>query len=173
MFWAMQVMGGEPEIAFLSGIIIVIFFAGLIIGRRIELPPGHVLKRTAVVLSASAALALCLSCVQWLLTLELSGLSNRAGGLSFDEAVKWSLEPGTLLTLLAPNYIMDPGQSRWWALGFQTKELPYLLSVYPGIVALVLVVFSVRKTDRASLVFLGGAFLFLLLSLGEYGGLYW
>jgi tetratricopeptide (TPR) repeat protein len=173
MFWAMQVLGGEPEIAYLSGVILIIFLAGLVLGGRIELSARDAIRRCVFIAAASMALALCLSCVQWLITLELSGISNRAGGLSFNEALKWSLEPKALSTLLAPNYIMDPTKTDWWVLGFQTSQLPYLLSVYPGVAVLILILSSLRGLWRSSIVFLGGALFFLILSLGRYGGIYW
>ena len=173
MFWAMQVLGGEPEIAYLSGIILIIFFAGLVLGGRIELSAREAIRRCAFIITASVVLALCLSSVQWILTLELSGISNRAGGLSYEDALKWSLEPGALGTLFVPNYIMDPTENNLWVLGFRTSQLPYLLSVYPGVAALVLVLFGLRGAGCRTLIFMGGALLFLLLSLGRYGGVYW
>ncbi len=61
-----------------------------------------------------------------------------------------------------------------WVLGFLSLEskLPYLLSIYPGIAVLALAVMGAVSDRRRGIVMAGGALLFLLLSLGEYGLLY-
>ncbi|MCL6647933.1 MAG: YfhO family protein [Chloroflexi bacterium] len=57
---------------------------------------------------AVVALGLGLAAVQLLPTLELSGESIRAGGLSFKEATSFSLRPWELLRALLPGYLENP-----------------------------------------------------------------
>ncbi|MGQ9517423.1 MAG: YfhO family protein [Anaerolineae bacterium] len=59
-------------------------------------------RTAALGLAAGTALALC--AVQLLPTLELSGLSIRAGGMSYREAVSFSLKPQLLVRTFLPGY---------------------------------------------------------------------
>ncbi|MFO8057823.1 MAG: O-antigen ligase family protein [bacterium] len=174
IFWALQVMGGEPEIAFLTAIIVALFCAALYLEKEEELSGRAYLTRCLYICGAGLVLAAALSAVQWSLSLDMAGLSNRAGGVDYQAALKWSLPPGSLFTLLFPNNILDPSQGRLWVLGFFNLEakLPYLLSVYPGIVVLLLAGVGIVKDRKTGAILAGGAALFLLLSLGDYGLLY-
>ncbi len=58
----------------------------------------------ALVMLGAIFLGFMLSAVQLLPTLELSGLSIRSGGLSWREAVSFSLQPRGLLLTLLPSY---------------------------------------------------------------------
>lgn len=180
-FWALMVLGGEPEIAYLAGIAAAIFLAGAVLGD--QGPSGWAgWQRAGLVLLGALVGAVSLSCVQWLYTLELTGLSNRAGGVSWEASLKWSLEPRMLWSLLSPNYFMDAGGAKYWVLGLRNDQLPYLLSVYPGLVAVVLLSGGLaalgsrrggNRPGRMAAVFGAGGIVFLLLSLGRWGGLYW
>ncbi|HUT54811.1 MAG TPA: O-antigen ligase family protein [bacterium] len=172
IFWAVQVLGGEPEIAYLSGLVLLIFVAGLIVSGDPGLSVRDAARRGVIVAAGAGALAVGLSAGQWLLTLELTGLSNRAGGLGLEEVMRWSLEVKALATLVAPNYIMDLSTNKWWALGFRNSQLPYLLSVYPGVSALFLALLGLSRRRRDVWVFAAGSVTFIVLSLGAAGGLY-
>jgi len=191
LFWSMQVLGGEAEIALLSFIILALFMAALLWGRKDLLLERGNGSRAAFVVCVSVAVALAVSAPQWLLTLEMTSMSNRSGGLPPEDALKWSLEPQALLTLLAPNYITDPVTYDNWVLGFRTSKLPYLLSVYPGMSALLLALLACLRAKRPGpagragkgeprraaerkewTVFFLGSIFFILLALGRYGGIY-
>ncbi len=173
LLWGLQVLGGEPQISCLTGVVLLVFIAGLIIGRD-DLPARRAsIKRAAAAVALAAVVALAVSAVQWLLALELFSHSNRAGGLPFHEAVEWSLSPGVLSTLFYPNFFTRAAATDYWVLGFANSELPYLLSIYPGITVLIIALFGLASRRRELFVYAIFAAGFIWLSLGEHGGLYW
>jgi len=174
VFWALQVLGGEPEIAYLSALLLGIFCFAVYFEDGEEFSGRFFIKRCVWICGAGLLMAVALSAAQWLVTLEFTPLSNRAGGVDYSSALKWSLPPDSLFTLLFPNNIGDPSQGKLWVLGFLSLEskLPYLLSIYPGIAVLALAIMGAVSERRRGIVMAGGALLFLLLSLGEYGLLY-
>ena len=87
--------------------------------------------RRAVAYGAAVALGLALAAAQLLPTLELSRLSVRAGGLSFREAISFSLRPRMLLYTLLPTYGEDLGQA------FGTEGFSEYVA-YIGVLGLVL-----------------------------------
>ncbi len=174
LFWGMQALGGEPQIAALSGALAPLFLlAGPFQEDGQGLTRGKI-KRAAWAVCGSLGLALAISAVQWVPTLELSGLSNRAGGLEYSEAVRWSLDPRALATLLIPNYISEPSGNPFWIMGLRPPTLPYLLSLYPGLAALLLAGAGVMGKRKKEWLMLAAAMvLFLVLAMGENAGLYW
>jgi hypothetical protein len=105
-------------------------------------------------------IGLALAAVQLLPTLELSRLSVRGGGLSYREAVSFSLKPRLLLLSLLPTFGGEEVFSEYVA--------------YLGIVALALallgVLFQRRNPARPFLIFLTALGLFL--GLGAYNPFY-
>lgn len=184
IFWALQVLGGEPEIAYLSGLLLLVFFAARIFSGGTIPGTGALeegasagsrkdgLKRAALIMAGALLFGLGLSAVQWVITLEFTPLSNRAAALPFADAVKWSLPPRALISLLIPNFIQDPS-SKYWVLGFWNTQLPYLLSIYPGVAVLLFIGLALARKNRGGLVLAAGALFFLILSLGKFGGLYY
>jgi len=104
---------------------------------------------------------LCLAAPQLLPTLELTRLSNRSGGLPFDEAVSFSLRPWIAGRALLPSYNPTPLFSEYIG--------------YVGIAALLLALLGAwsRRRERATsgLIVLAGLGLFL--ALGAYNPVYW
>lgn len=117
-------------------------------------------------------LALGLSAIQWVLTLEMTGLSNRAAGFSLAEASAYSLEARDLISILVPHAFLDP-LSKEWGFGFWSERLPYFLSIYPGIIVLLLLPVAFRSGRRREVIFWTGlAVISLWLALGPEGHLY-
>ncbi len=174
IFWALQVLGGEPEIAYLTGIVLAFFCAAMYFDKEHGTSGSKYLIRCIKICGVGLVLALAISAVQWVITLDFVAVSNRAGGVDYSSALKWSLPPESLLTLFFPHNIRDPSQGQLWVLGFFNLEykLPYLLSIYPGITVLALAAFGVASERRKGAVMAAGAFVFLLLSLGDHGFLY-
>ncbi|MFN8534313.1 MAG: YfhO family protein [Dehalococcoidia bacterium] len=100
-----------------------------------------------------------LAAAQLVPTLELSGESIRAGGLSFKEVTSFSLRPWELLRALMPGYLENPFSE-------------YL--AYVGILplGLALVALGVRVRNPYTLFFFGMAILALFMALGNFNPFY-
>jgi hypothetical protein len=100
-----------------------------------------------------------LAAVQLLPTYELSGLSMRGGGLSYREAVSFSLPPGTLALSLLPSF----------------KDSPFSEYVaYVGIIPLLLASLGIWRKGRKQQApfFIALSILGVFLALGAYNPLY-
>lgn len=111
-------------------------------------------------LAAAAAFGLLVAAVQVLPTLELSQLSLRGGGMTYREAVSFSLRPRLLLTALLPQY----------RTGIFSEYIAYV-----GIFAMALAILGFwRSPDRPRariFAVMAGAGLFL--ALGGFNPLYY
>ena len=92
--------------------------------------------------SLALMLGLALAAVQLAPTAELSRLSIRSGGLTYREAVSFSLRPRTLLYTLLPAY----GQSLEEAFG--TPAFTEFVA-YVGVIGLVLALLGARRAAQA------------------------
>lgn len=106
-------------------------------------------------------LALGLAAAQLLPTLELAGLSNRSGGLTFLEAVSFSLKPQVIGRALLPSYADESLFSEY--------------SAFIGVVGLVFALLggAARRRDWPGLGLIGLAGLGLFFALGSYNPVYW
>ncbi len=163
LVFALQFLAGDPQI-FGESILISAFLA---ISRLLQVKGGRkAYGKLFAGLGLALALGLILSCPQIFLAREMFPFSNRASGYGFEKFALWSLQPGNLLTLFFPNYFLPP-ESRLWLTGF-LHQPSYLLSLYPGILVLLLAGVSFRQDRRAAFlwgaVFLAGIF----FALGKY-----
>ena len=122
-----------------------------------------------VIISASALLiGISLSAIQLLPSLELSQHITRASGTSYEFATSHSFEIQNFITFVSPNFFGF--ENTYWNVWYYWE-----LSVYIGILTLILILFAVyfRRKNRYVLFFAGLAFLSLLLALGANTPLYW
>src|SRR5262249_2289680 len=64
---------------------------------------------------------------------EFLQYSNRHGALEFSEATRWSLNPASLLSVFFPHRFMSLERERNWGLGYWEDNIPYIASLYPGL----------------------------------------
>lgn len=108
-------------------------------------------RTTLLSLGVAAVAAAGIAAVQILPTMEMASESTRAGGLMFEEAAHYSIDPAQLLHLVFPNDFSDPTYEYGHRL--QLDELtPWLYSLYLGVVPLVLALFSAGDRDRRKVV---------------------
>jgi hypothetical protein len=159
----LQILGGEPEICYLT---LLALFAFLLFHAR----SGGWKIWPRLLLALIAALGL--SAIQWVLTLEMTGLSNRAAGFNLAQASAYSLEARDLISLIVPHVFLEP-LSNHWGFGFWSQRLPFFLSIYPGIIVLLLLPVALRSGRRREALFWTGlAIISLWLALGPEGHLY-
>ena len=150
-FLTMGILGGEPQL-FLLTIILFFFYAWMCVPEKNPIR-GRLAWRIMIPICLVLA-AVALTTVQWGSTFLDYQLSIRSGGLSYEEASRHSLDLGMLKHLVvplpfpadfatgsAPFDRLFPGQGR----------IPWLLTLYPGMIIVplallgVLIGFSKRK----------------------------
>jgi len=122
-------LGGSPEIYLLS--IGLLFIDGV----RLKYQDRSI-TITAVVgwIAASHILVMALGMAQFLPTFELLSHSRRDQPIPFQEATAWSLQPTSLVGLFFPDKEVDASLP----IGvrpFFTREIPFLLSHYLGVIS--------------------------------------
>lgn len=196
---AFTLLAGHPQIAFNTLLVAGVWAAvGLSASRR---EGWRALSRRAAGLLMAVALGLGAAAVQWLPTLELSGLSPRQGGLSLKAATAFPLRWADLALLVRPFAFGDPGGlipeamiredtgapalhpvtgaqlMRW--VGFSEPggepSLFWEESAYVGVFALALalagLILGRRRRGAQGAGALAG--LSLMMALGPAGGLFW
>jgi hypothetical protein len=99
--------------------------------------------------------------------LELYRYSHRYGGVSLEEATRWSLDPKDLIYLLLPDlYGPRISADRYW------KFQNYLKSIYVGPVTLLLAGYYFVRIGKRGLALLAAMMLVLVFALGKYTPLY-
>ena len=168
----LQILGGEPEICYLT----LLCFAAYLLFRSWPAPATASARsrwlKPWLFFGLAVFIGLGLSAVQWLLTLEMTPLSNRASGFNLASASAYSLEPRDLISILVPHVFLDPASPQW-GFGFWSQRLPYFLSIYPGIIVILLAGFALRSERPGEALFWTAiGLLSVWLALGPAGGLY-
>ncbi|HZI93128.1 MAG TPA: hypothetical protein VFE84_02710, partial [Patescibacteria group bacterium] len=187
---AVQIMAGEPSMLLCTAA----GFLGLhwsLGGGATErsapagAPAGQ--SRSLVWRLAGAAgivlLALAISMVAVLPTVELLAQSERGAGFDREEALKWSLPPMALLQTAVPDLFGDPTRTdiaSYWGGGVFDAGLPFILSLYLGPAAIILACAGLaggltsgnRRRRAEALVLAALALGGITLSLGRFFPLY-
>lgn len=168
--FAMQLLAGHTQTVFISGLTILLWLAAEFVSQRLLRNTDYGLRFTfhwqhlraaaLVALLLGGVLALLLTAVQLLPTLELTQHSSRQGGLPPNEVLSFSLHPLLLTRALLPAY----GQS--------------LFSEYMAIVpvtAIILAFIGVWQWRRQPGVFVALMLVAvgLLLAFGVFNPGYW
>lgn len=162
LLWALQIFTGHTQTVFTSGVGLGVWAlgSGALSAHRLR---GMV--RALLLLAVTALATLLFALPQLLPTLELTGMSNRGGGFSAQQATAFSLPPLYLPRALLPGYD-----------GLLFGE--YV--AYSGVIALGLALFAVwialRGQDasaRSARVWVLLAVTGLLLAFGRFNPLYW
>jgi len=166
-----QILGGFPQIAFYAilGTLVFVLFHGVILLRsRLYRDASRLALGLVVILCAGFALA----SIEILPTMEFTGLSTRAGGVSYDFATYDSLHPKELLSFLIPDIFGNVVDETYW----RTSEGWHFWETcgYVGILPLFLIF---TKTESRSIRRLRGFFMMLivlslLLAFGRHNPLY-
>jgi len=156
---AMMFLGGAVEILYGTFILIfILLFSPDPFG--VGITPPH-LKKRLFAFGLVVLLFLLLSAVQLLPFLELAFKSIRAGGLSYQEAITWSLDFQDLLQFFIPDpYGYGSSTERYWS------NQSWLKTIYLGIIPFALSVFFIIEKRRKAIPFLIIILVSLTLSFG-------
>ena len=157
-------LAGEPQVVALTALV-----TSVVMQVRWR---QHAGSARALPLLASFAVAVLfvigLAMIQILPTLELLGESGRGTGLPYEEAAFYSLEPLRLINLFVPQSYADPTYRFGYRATIGLRD-PYLYSIYPGVLWLLLLIFAWRDAARRRelVAWSGLAALGLLMALGH------
>jgi hypothetical protein len=137
----MQLLAGHAQTAWYTWLLVVLWVG---YWSWVNAHSNEVRKRGQILaamgrawlrLALAIVLALGLSAVQLLPTLEYLGQSQRASAVDYEQAMTYSFWPWRLLTLLAPGLFGNPVQGNYWGYGNYWEDalyvgvLPFLLAV--------------------------------------------
>ena len=137
LFGILSVLPGAPEVNILSMLTLLVWTLCY------PYPSPSVFRRTALWMLLSGFI-LALLAFQLLPTLEIMQQSSRGQRLSLETSSSWAMEPQRLLEIILPHFsgycdTLDPAQ--YWATPV-LKGAAYLVNIYCGAVAVVLMVFG-------------------------------
>jgi hypothetical protein len=165
---AMQILAGHTQTAFITGFglgLWALWHSGTI--WHFTRGDARIFSARAIpfaplgLLAVASLIAVACAAAQLLPTAELAGLSNRSGGLSFLEAVSFSLRPQLIGRALLPQY---------GATSLLTEYVAYI-SVSGLLLAIAGAWLYRRNAKVLGLILLAGTGLFL--ALGAYNPVYW
>lgn len=163
---AVAFLGGEPQL--LSLILGLVLVHGLLNLGPVAPSRSTQLRGYAI----AGALAIAVVGVQLVPFLEFMGQSVRALPLELSFTSSRSLEPVGLAHLLIPPAIeAGPHDFTTQYLGY--RNVPWLLSIYPGVLIIAFWLCGLRGADRRTRWFWGSlAVLGVILALGRYSPVY-
>jgi hypothetical protein len=182
---AMQLLASHMQIFYATGLLCLLGAAGVAVplaarawsspepGMTGMLRSAHALAlgRLALALLAAMAFAGALSAVQMFPGYETARVSNRAQGLSFDEAVETSYPPAELLEFVIPSVFGDSLRTTRW--GYFGNWGERIVSDYLGAPVLLLALVGlVVGFSRYRLFVAVTALLALIVGLGRHTPLY-
>lgn len=137
VFFAMQLLVGEPTTVLQTGLL-----AGMYaIYRGAQQGGARGIARALTAVALISVAAALVAAVAVMPAIDHARDSVRARGLPLQDVVDWSMPPariGELLhaTLLGHN--APAGQRLYWGAGLYARRYPFLFSIYPGLLVMVL-----------------------------------
>jgi len=134
LFFGVELWIGEPSTILQTGILLGMYGLYRCVRDRSAVP------LLLVALISTAAFAV--GAVQMIPTLDHASDSVRARGFAFDDVTNWSMPPVRVGELFHPNLLGHhelEGNRRYWASQlYPARRTPFLISIYPGLLASVL-----------------------------------
>jgi hypothetical protein len=153
-----QWLSGSPQMAYYSAVFATLYFAGRTWQRRRERSP----RRTVPLYALALVLSMGLAAVQLLPTFQLTSSSERAGGVSYEFATRFSYALDNLKTWLYPMANGTPGtgdlavSSIFWEDYGYVGLIPLFLAIVGGVIV-------ARRSKAAALLYGFLAVTFLLV----------
>ena len=167
-----QILGGFPQISFYT-ILAVVSYGLFRMVMALKAKAFGKMKRTAIGLTVMMLAGFGLSAIQLLPTLEFTGYSGRAGGVSYAFATLDSLHPRQFLSFLLPSFYGSAVDQTYWV---SPKDWHFWETcAYVGLLPLCLVFIPVSHPSNRRKVqwfFFGLLGIALFLALGKYNPVY-
>ncbi|MBI4990589.1 YfhO family protein [Candidatus Gottesmanbacteria bacterium] len=173
-FLSQQIFTGHFYIVFITLLSILTFLFIYTLINAVNTAHCSVVftKKGVIYLIFGIILGFLLSAIQLFPTIELMGLSSRAGGLDFTAVTSYPYPPKHLLTFINPYIFGNPADGTYppfssdWGIFWEN-------TAYVGLLPLILALGSIFfLKDKLVKIFLFIAFISLLLVFGRYSPLY-
>ncbi|MFT4579252.1 MAG: hypothetical protein ACI9UO_002086 [Nitrospinales bacterium] len=153
-------LGGGVEVCYLTfGVTFFLVLFPKYLSEKEDFPN---FKRRLFLFALFCLIFFGLSAVQLIPFIELSQLSIRSSGLTYEQASLWSLHPWDLLEFFVPDqYGLDTNYNNYW------KFQSWLKTIYMGAIPFLFSFFLLKSNKR---IFFGFLFLFvvsMLLAIGQ------
>jgi hypothetical protein len=126
LVFGLQILSGHIQIAYYAGLLYVVYSATRLYMLRQTGSLSGVLRDKRVWLIVSAmAVSVLLGAIQIIPTYELVGLSQRAGGVSFEYASRFPFDPGSLLKFFLPTVNGEIGDLSYRGSGIYWEDYGY------------------------------------------------
>lgn len=136
----LQILAGHPQISYYTILFLILYF--LYQELRVRLPASKLLRSLGYVVLA-VVLGIGIGMVQTLPGMELAGLSERGGGVSFKFAIQHQYYLPDLLTFFYPYVNGDPGHGTYVGPGIFWEDYGYI-----GLLPLFFAVFAILRTFK-------------------------
>lgn len=141
LFWWLQLLAGHPQISFYTGLVLVSFLLERLRAASRETAgqgPAPLLRRGGW-FALAIAIGTLAAAAQILPAIELAQLSQRQGGLSYEDASRFPASPLNVWTFFLPYVNGDPGRDTYRLSGIFWEQYGYVgvLTMLLAIVALV------------------------------------
>ncbi|MEK7214660.1 MAG: YfhO family protein, partial [Chloroflexota bacterium] len=162
---AMLLLAGHVQLAYYILVFASAYLAWGALARADS--PLTTIKR-AIVPAAAIALGVALAAIQLAPAWELARASVRQEGIDYVAATGYSLWPGQLLGVIAPNMLGSQAAGDWWGPGAYWEGV-----IYSGTLSLALGALAIRfQFNRTTGFFLLMGVVGLFLALGRYNPLF-
>lgn len=173
--WALQLLAGHPQVSYITGLVLGVFLLARRARVMREGSGGGILRVLGDPVPRRFALAIvvgsAIAGAQLLPAIELSGLSHRSGGFTFEEAAAFPSAPQNFWTFFLPYINGDPGRLTYRLSRLFWEEYGYL-GLAPVLLAAIAAV--TRRRDPVVRLFGTIAIVSYLLVLGANTPLfYW
>lgn len=160
---AVMFLGGGIEVLF--GTLLFLAFHTLmpsILGFEPSHDAGPLFIKRSCLLASAVLIFIFVSAAELLPFIELSRLSTRASGLSFNEATTWSFDFKDFIQFFIPDlYGYGTSNEKYWA------NQSWLKTVYTGAIPLLLSAFFFLKARRRALPFIFITLFYIALAMGR------
>jgi Bacterial membrane protein YfhO len=175
LFWLMltslilgiQILAGHPQITYYTVLLLTAYFLWQ------ELPGNKTVKSIAKIIGVLVlfvVLGIALGMIQILPTLELTNLSERSGGVTYQFATQNPYYLPDVFTFIYPYINGDPGKAEYLAQGVFWEDYGYV-GLLPLAFALYAIIATFQK-NRYTRFFAGTFIISFILMLGDKGVLY-
>ena len=163
----LECLAGEPSALLMTACLVPIALAseGFSSGAR----PS---RRSFALVAAGLALGASLGAVTLVPGLHHASKTVRAAGLAEKDAGIWSFPPIRAVELVAPKVLghVESADERWyWGRGsYPDRAYPFLYSVYPGLLTVLLAWVAARHDTRRHALWIGTAVTGFVLAIGTH-----
>ncbi|MGA1794006.1 MAG: hypothetical protein ACMUHM_08650, partial [Thermoplasmatota archaeon] len=169
MVVGVQFLAGHIQISIFSIMIMLALYGHHLWIKRKELKGKVEWTRQISAPITGGIVAILISLIQLVITLEYTSNSTRSGGMDYLWATSYSLPPQSIIGFLLPNLFGNPLAGNYWNLWNYWE-----MAVYMGIPTLVLIFLALEYRKERYVKFIMGLGIFsFIMALGRYTPVYW